>query len=80
AAGRGASTFEIVSTDPGNRGASYLKHSDSGNVRSACLDDIVTSDVDFIKIDAEGMDADLFETLFGGGQFHGAGHARRRVQ
>ncbi len=61
AAGNREARFHAVSDDAENQGATHLVAADDGAVRSTTLDSTVRGAVDFIKIDAEGMELEVLE-------------------
>ena len=59
-AGRGEGRFSAVTDDADNLGATRLVESDEGGIETRSLDELLGQDhVDFIKIDAEGMEMDV---------------------
>lgn len=61
AAGRAAARYDAVSRDPNNQGATRLVAAADGAIQAVPLDEIVKGAVDFIKIDAEGMELEVLE-------------------
>ena len=54
-----AASYDLVCEVGANRGATRLVHAAAGAVKSAPLDDLIESPVDFIKIDVEGMELEV---------------------
>jgi FkbM family methyltransferase len=59
AAGNSEARFDAVSDDAENQGATRLVAAADGAIRSTALDATVRGAVDFIKIDAEGMELEV---------------------
>ena len=57
--------FRINSADPDNLGASRLELDSAGSVRSVPIDKLISADVNFIKIDVEGMEMEVLEGAAG---------------
>ena len=54
-----AGDYDLVCEGGGNRGATRLVQAAAGAVKSAPLDELIGSTVDFIKIDVEGMELEV---------------------
>ena len=54
-----AASYDLVCEGGANRGATRLVRAQAGAVKSAPLDDLIQSKVDFIKIDVEGMELEV---------------------
>lgn len=61
-AGKNSGSFRVQTDDADNLGATRLVADDSGGIETRTLDELIGRDrVDFIKIDAEGMELDVLE-------------------
>jgi len=54
-----AANYDLVCEAAANRGATRLVRAAAGAVKSAPLDDLIKSKVDFIKVDVEGMELEV---------------------
>ena len=59
AAAAAAASYDLVCESASNRGATRLALSAGGAVKSAPLDNLIAGPVEFIKIDAEGMELEV---------------------
>jgi FkbM family methyltransferase len=59
AVGAAAASYELACESASNRGATRLVPAAGGAVKSAPLDSLMAGEVDFIKIDVEGMELDV---------------------
>ena len=65
-AGKSLSRFRVVTDDADNLGATRLVKDDTGEIETQTLDKMMGNNkVDFIKIDAEGMELDVLEGAAG---------------
>jgi len=61
-AGKSSGKFRVETDDVNNLGATRLVEDDTGEIETQTLDKLMGPDkVDFIKIDAEGMELDVLE-------------------
>jgi FkbM family methyltransferase len=61
AAGKQEELCRIISDDPNNLGTAHLEPAHDGKVKCAPLDHVIEGVVDFVKIDAEGMELDVLQ-------------------
>ncbi len=54
-------TYDLVSEGTSNRGATRLVAAEAGSIQTAPLDQLLEGEVDFMKIDVEGMELEALE-------------------